>query len=129
MHKYVMVDFSRLPIELIHIILDYADIVVYRFGKYMNRLDKTDFRYKMLRNNKNPIWIGHNNYMIKHVISHHDEIKYLLYIQTHKTINNFHYLTVNKINKYDDGTLHTETQIEYIFDLQGKCNKIVNYLM
>ena len=40
-----MVDFSQLPIELINIIINYTDVVVYRNGKYLNRIQKNDKRY------------------------------------------------------------------------------------
>jgi hypothetical protein len=124
-----MADFSKLPDELIHIIFDYSNIVVYRFGKYMNRLDKNDYRYDMIKKIRRPIWIGNNKYMIKYIIWDSFEIKYLLYIHTYNTGNNFSYLTRKTVIKHDDGTLETIDQKQYIFDLEGKYSQITNYVM
>ena len=44
-----MVDFSQLPIELINIIINYTDVVVYRNGKYLNRIQKNDKRSPIRR--------------------------------------------------------------------------------
>ena len=40
--------YRNLPQELIQIILSYCDVIVYRNGMYMNRIPRTDLRYKML---------------------------------------------------------------------------------
>jgi hypothetical protein len=32
--------FKNLPDELIHMIINYTDVVVYRHGKYINRIKK-----------------------------------------------------------------------------------------
>lgn len=37
-----------LPDDVLHIVLDYADIVVYRYGKYMDRIPKDDRRYAII---------------------------------------------------------------------------------
>ena len=124
-----MVDFSILPNEIIHKILDYSNIVVYRYGKYMNRFDKLDSRYNMISNIPKPIWLGHHRYMIKPVIKNLIETKYLLYINIYNTNNNHSYLTTKTVIKYDDGCLETIDQKHYIFDLQGKYSQIINYTM
>ena len=33
-------NFRNLPDEIIHIIINYTDVIVYRYGKYINRLKK-----------------------------------------------------------------------------------------
>jgi hypothetical protein len=42
--------FKFLPDVLIHNIINYTDVVVYRHGKYINRLNKNDIRYKLTEN-------------------------------------------------------------------------------
>jgi hypothetical protein len=119
-----MVDFSKLPSDLINMILDYTGKVIYRYGKYMNRLDKNDYRYDMIKKIRRPIWIGNSKYIIKYIIWDSFEIKYLLYIHTYNTGNKFSYLTRKTVIKHDDGTLETIDQKQYIFDLEGKYSQI-----
>jgi len=40
---------NRLPLELIHRILEYDGRIKYRHGKYMNQISQDDDRYKMLQ--------------------------------------------------------------------------------
>jgi hypothetical protein len=124
-----MADFSKLPDKLIHIIFDYANIVVFRYGKYMDRFNKLDYRYNIISNIPKPIWIGNHRYMIKHVIKNLIETKYLLYINIYNTNNNQYYLTRTTVIKHDDGCLETVEQKQYIFDQQGKYYQTVNYTM
>lgn len=42
--------FSRLPDVLIQVIISYSDAIQFRNGKYIDRIDKNDFRYNLLRN-------------------------------------------------------------------------------
>ena len=46
--------FSKLPKEIINIILDYDGKIKYRDGKYINKISKNDKRYKVLYNIKIP---------------------------------------------------------------------------
>lgn len=56
--------FSFLPNDLINIILEYLNIVKYRSGKYIDRINENDFRYVMLKNIPKPIKISDNQYYI-----------------------------------------------------------------
>lgn len=40
---------NHLPLEIIHHILDYTGKIKYRHGKYMNRIDPEDERYRILQ--------------------------------------------------------------------------------
>jgi len=40
---------NRLPVEIIHRILEYDGRIKYRNGKYMNQIDPDDYRYHLLR--------------------------------------------------------------------------------
>ncbi len=124
-----MADFSKLPSDLINMILDYTGIVIYRYGKYMNRLDKNDYRYNIIKKIRKPIWIGNSKYMIKYIIWDSVETKYLLYINTYNTGNYYSYLTRKTVIKHDDGTLETIDQKQYIFDLEGKYSQLTNYVI
>lgn len=41
--------FTNLPLDIIHHIISYNDIIKLRNGKYMNQLSKIDGRYQMLQ--------------------------------------------------------------------------------
>lgn len=49
---------NQLPIEIINNIINFTDKIIYRHGKYMNRIDKHDYRYLLLKNIPRPIKIG-----------------------------------------------------------------------
>jgi hypothetical protein len=40
--------FSKLPVDMIHLILSYSEDIKFRHGKYMNRISKNDSRYSLL---------------------------------------------------------------------------------
>ena len=124
-----MVDFSKLPIELIKIIINYTDIVVYRHGKYLNRIRKDDMRYRIIETIKKPISVGNFLKIFKFTFHNSFEKKYILMEQKYDQNNNKHYLTQKIIIKSDDNLSFIENQTYYKFDLQGKCYKIVNYIM
>jgi hypothetical protein len=56
--------FSYLPFDLINLILGYSNIIVYRNGKYINRIDKKDKRYNLLIKIPRPIKISNNQYYL-----------------------------------------------------------------
>jgi len=56
--------FGLLPEELIQIIISYNDNIVYRNGKYMNRIIKTDTRYKMLKTIPRPIYFSPTSFSL-----------------------------------------------------------------
>ena len=57
--------FKELPKELINLIINYTDIVVYRNGKYMNRINLSDFKYNLLKKISRPVFIGKNKILLK----------------------------------------------------------------
>jgi hypothetical protein len=124
-----MVDFSKLPDELIHIIINYTDIVVYRHGKYLNRIPKDDKRYNIIQKRRLPIWFSKNHWMF--IFRFYDNVDKRAFEMEHiyNPRNNHHYLSKKELIKYDDGSIGVDKQTDYIFDLQGACRQIVNYEM
>jgi hypothetical protein len=57
--------FKYLPEDLIPHIVGYIDEIVYRNGKYINRLQKNDIRYRMLLKIPKPIKVGSNRVLIR----------------------------------------------------------------
>jgi hypothetical protein len=57
--------YKYLPDVLIHKIIHYTDVIVYRHGKYMNKLNKNDERYRILQTIPKPIKVYKNNILHK----------------------------------------------------------------
>ena len=53
----------RLPVELVHHILEYDGRMKYRNGKYMNQITKDDDRYKMLQQIPQIVTYTHNHHL------------------------------------------------------------------
>lgn len=57
--------FKKLPDELINIIINYTDVIVYRHGKYINRIRKNDKKYLVLYDIPKPIYIRNNTKILR----------------------------------------------------------------
>lgn len=124
-----MVDFSKLPDELIQIIINYTGIVVFRHGKYLDRISKDDYRYNIINRRRLPIWFGQTRWTFYFKFYDNIDKRAIAMEHEHDKNNNHHYLTQRECIKYDDGSISTKTQARYIFDLNGECRKIINYTM
>jgi len=124
-----MVDFSKLSDELIQIIINYTDVVVYRHGKYLNRISKHDYRYNIITKRHLPIWFGKNCWTFYFKFYDNIDKRGLAMEHKYDTNNNHHYLTQREFIKYYDGSIKTKTQARYIFGVNGGCCEIVNYTM
>jgi hypothetical protein len=58
-------NFKFLPNELINEIISYDNIIVYRNGKYIDRIKKTDVRYNVIKKIPKPIKVGINKLFFK----------------------------------------------------------------
>jgi len=106
--------FAKLPDVLINKILDYSDLIVYRNGKYLNRILKTDRRYKTLSKIPRPIETKPNEYSLKLINRKKYEPRgYILnYIFSKKYIHiKIRFVTVN-FDGYDD---------YFVFKSSAKC--------
>lgn len=121
--------FKALPDELIHYIVNYTDIVVYRHGKYMNRLSKEDDRYKILMSIPKPITLSNRHYLLNlGTRKNKSNIKYsLCYYIRSEIILNIHILE-DDIDGFDKYTI-TKSYSRYIFDANNNWHKIIDYTM
>ncbi len=55
---------SQLPLDLVNMILEYLNVIVYRNGKYIDRINKSDTRYELIDKIPKPIKINNNQYYI-----------------------------------------------------------------
>jgi hypothetical protein len=121
--------FKNLPDELIHNIVNYTDVVVYRRGKYINRLRKQDKRYKMLMNIPLPMKIGSHRFLLRLVNKKESNkpgylIEYIIgfYIKI-----NIKFVTCEKDGF--DRFFETKSFAQYIFDANSTWSQIIDYSM
>ncbi len=119
--------FKYLPDELIHIIINYTDVLVYRHGKYINRLNKADERYNLVTRIQRPITHGLHKVLIR--LTDNDYNGYFLsYDMSEKLIK----LNVRFFNRGIDGFdkyYEIKSNVTYLFDTNNKWSKIIHYLM
>lgn len=114
--------FKELPDELIHIIINYTDVIVYRHGKYINRIKKNDYRYNLLSRVPRPIYIGIHRVKIRLMSS--NLIGYFIEynIQKLSEMNvRFFHREIDGFDKYFD----IKSNETYIFDMNNKWSKII----
>lgn len=121
--------FKHLPNDLINIIINYTDVIVYRYGKYINRISSSDYRYKILEKIPLPIKIGSSRYLLKLInMTGFNKQGYFL-----EYIIGF-YIKVNvKFVIYEvdgfDRYIETKSFLQYIFDSNCNWSKTVYYPM
>ena len=121
--------FKNLPDELIHHIINYTDVVVYRHGKYINRLNNYDQRYKLLMNIPIPIKIGSQRIMLK-LINCNQSNKHGYFIEY---IFGF-FIKINiKFVSYEkdvfDRYIQVKSFTQYVFDADSNWSRIIYYSM
>jgi hypothetical protein len=119
--------FKSLPEVLIHKITDYADIIVYRNGKYMNRINKNDLRYDLLKKISRPIYVGKHYILLR--LMGPDLSGYFLEYDTRsifiKVNVRFFYRIITRFEKYFD----YKSNDTYIFTINNQWYKLISYPM
>ena len=123
-----MINYSDLPIEIINKIINYTNVVVFRHGKYIDRINKNDERYTIINNKKEPIWLGKNKWMFCFKL--YDSINRRGFTMEHyiNQFDNLHYLYKKEFIKHESGIFEIENIIHYVFDKEGNCRQIFNYI-
>jgi len=113
--------FKYLPDEIIHIIINYTNIVVYRHGKYINRIKKNNDIDFLIKRIPRPIHIGSrvilrlNNNLIGYFIEYDIQNRFI------KVNIKFFYRQIDGFDKYFD----IKSNDTYIFDINNKWSKII----
>ena len=90
--------FKKLPLEIVIYILEYTNVIKYRNGKFIDRINLTDERYLLL-NNFTPIQRRvFGNYSFKY-IRIHDKSYISLYIRKDNNITKYTYTYAKKTEK------------------------------
>lgn len=120
-------NFRNLPDEIIHIIINYTDVIVYRDGKYINRLKKNHERDNLLKRIPRPIYIGQHRVKLR--LMNYNLIGYFIEYNTEdnntKVNIRFFYREIDGFDRYFD----IKSNDTYIFDINNKWSKLVNYSM
>jgi hypothetical protein len=119
-------NFKYLPHEIIHKIINYTDVVVYRHGKYINRISKDDNRYKLLDKIPKPIRINPNRFLIK-LLNKNREGYFLEYV-----ISMYIKLNIKFVSYEVDGFdryLETKYYFSMIYDINNKWSETIYYSM
>lgn len=119
--------FKNLPNELIQIIINYTNVVVYRYGKFINRINKNDNRYNLINNIQQPIFTESYGVLLR--LTDTDYKGYFLNYHIDEsllTVNvRFVYRRIDGFDKYYD----IKSNTTYLFDANNKWRKIVDYLL
>lgn len=118
--------FNNLPDELIHIIINYTNVVVYRHGKYINRLNKHDNRYNLVNSIPQPILTDRYKVLLRL-----EDTNCKGYFLNYDTSDNFLTVNVKFLYRERDGFdkyYNIKSNTTYLFDANNKWRKIVDYL-
>jgi len=112
--------FKNLPIECINKCINYTGKVTFRHGKYIDRIDKEDERYKMCQKIRPVIKLLRN--------------KYVIYLRRNIEVNDgiCLYYTLNDENNriiLEIISNRTNAYIMYIFDTNSIWRRLMNYVM
>lgn len=125
MEQYI----KKLPVELVNKIINYTDVVTFRNGKYINRLQKTDKRYEKLNKIPRPLKVGPHKILLRLInYSEEEPCGYLIeyfYDDYIKTTSKF----VKRIIDGFDRVYIEKSCVKYIYDVNGNWSKIFYYSM
>lgn len=118
--------FSKLPEVLVNKILNYTNIITFRHGKYMDKIDKKDERYQLVEKLPKPIKISENSYRIPLLNKINSKGYILQFVQREKK----HYVHIC-FNKESNRflTYNVKSSATYNFDMNNRYMKTVNYNM
>lgn len=121
-------NFRYLPKEIINTIINYTDKIVYRHGKYIDRLQKNDDRYNLIKQIPRPIYIGPHKIILR-LMNNINHFGYLMeyYICVYLTRVNIRFCKkeMNGISTY----IETKSNDTYILDINNRWFRIFNYSM
>ena len=119
--------FKSLPDELIHIIINYTNALVYRHGKYINRLNKDDKRYNLINKIPRPIKIGTYKVLLRLT-----DIDYKGYFLSYDMSDKLTKLNIRFFSREIDGFdkyYEIKSNFTYLLDSNNKWRKIIQYII
>jgi hypothetical protein len=121
--------FKFLPDEIINHIFSYTNAIVYRYGKYMNKLRKNDERYKIVMGIPVPMKIGLDRFLLRLVDKNQSNKPgyFIEYIIGDNTKVNIKCISFEKDGF--DIYLKVNSYSQYIFDANSKWSQLIHYSM
>lgn len=119
--------FGYLPEELVQIIINYTNVVVYRHGKYINRINENDNRYNLVNSIPRPILIETHKVLLR--LTDNNCKGYFL---NYDTYENLHTVNIRFVYREKDGFdkyYKIKSNVTYLFGANNKWRKIVDYLI
>ena len=120
--------FSKLPDVLLQQIINYTDIIVYRHGKYINRLTKDDVRYILLSKIPKPLKLGSRLILLKLVNYKSDnQIGYFI-MYKFESVSSIK-ISIKFFKKRNTGVYVEKSHATYIQDMNNNMSKLISYTM
>jgi len=119
--------FKYLPDEIIHMIINYTDVLVYRHGNYINRINKKDERYNLIYNIPRPIKVGTYKVLLRLT-----DLDYKGYFLSYDMSEKFIKLNVRFFYREKDGFdkyYEIKSNHTYIFNANNTWHKLIDYDM
>jgi hypothetical protein len=119
--------FVSLPDELVQIIINYTNVIVYRHGKYINRLNESDNRYNLVNSIPRPIFFEPYRILLRLT-----DVNYKGYFLNYDISKNLFTVNVRFVYRRKDGFekyYEIKSNTTYLFDANNKWHKIVDYLI
>jgi len=118
--------YSQLPDVLIHKIINYTNVITYRYGKYINKISKNDERYKLLDKIPRPIKVGNKKVLVKLMnYSHYEPHGYFIeYI-----FEDYIKVTIKFMVRTTDGfdrIFVEKSNVKLVHDINNNLSIIVN---
>jgi hypothetical protein len=115
--------FKDLPDELIIIIINYTNVVVYRNGKYIDRLKKNYERDVLLKRIPRPIYIVDEHKALLRLMNY-NLIGYFIKYDTRSNYNTVNIRLFYRENDGIDRYFDIKSNNTYLFDANNKWTKI-----
>lgn len=119
--------YKFLPDTIIHAIVNYTNVVVYRNGKYINRLNLNQNKYDAIKAIPRPIYVGNHKILIK--IITYDLfgciIEYNISEPLFKLNIQFFYLLSDSFERHYE----IKSNNNYVLDINNKWHKTINYFI
>lgn len=119
--------FRYLPDELIHKIINYTDVIVYRHGKYINRLNKGDNKYHLVNSIPRPIFT--DRYRVLLLLTDRNYKGYFLNYDISENLLTVNVKFVYRMQDGFDKYYEYKSNTTYLFDSSNKWRKIVDYII
>jgi hypothetical protein len=116
-------EFRYLPNKIINNIISYTDTIVYRNGKYIDRLKKNHERERVLKRIPRPIYVGKHTALLR--LMNYELIGYFIKYDTRPNYNTVNIRLFYRENDGIDRYFDIKTNHTYAFDANNRWTQIM----